>query len=391
MISFDQAFEIVMNSARQGGTERVALEPSLNRILAERVKSDMDMPPFNKSAMDGYACRREDLGNQLAIIETIPAGCTPKRSISQNQCSKIMTGAMVPEGADCVIMVEFTENPTDQTVRFTGQRTADNICLKGEDVHAGDIVLDKGQKIGPQHIAILASVGLTRPLVASRPKVGIIATGNELVEPAAKPGNSQIRNSNSYQLFAQVTNAGAIPCYYGIAKDTEQDIDGLLKKAMVESQVILISGGVSMGDLDLVPDVLRKNQIKLIFEKIAIKPGKPTVFGVSSDVFCFGLPGNPVSTFVLFELLVKPFLLKMMGQEFKPCYVSMLLDKSILRRRTKRQSWMPVAFTSSRTVMPVEYHGSAHINALCTADGLISVPVGVGEIKQGSMVQVRQI
>lgn len=391
MISFDQAFEIVMNAARQGGTERVALESSLYRILAEHVKSDMDMPPFDKSAMDGYACRREDLGNQLAIIETIPAGCTPKRSISQNQCSKIMTGAMVPEGADCVIMVEFTENPTDQTMRFTGQRTADNICLKGEDVHAGNIVLDKGQKIGPQHIAILASVGLTRPLVASRPKVGIIATGDELVEPAAKPGNSQIRNSNSYQLSAQVTNAGAIPCYYGIAKDTEQDIDRLLKKAMAENQVILVSGGVSMGDLDLVPDVLRKNQIKLIFERIAIKPGKPTVFGVSSDVFCFGLPGNPVSTFVLFELLVKPFLLKMMGQEFQARYVSAPLEKSILRKRTERQSWMPVAFTPSGTVMPVEYHGSAHINALCTADGLLCVPVGVGEIKQGSMVQVRQI
>ncbi len=391
MISFDQAFEIVMNSARQGGTERIGLEQSLYRILAEHVKSDMDMPPFNKSAMDGYACRREDLGNQLAIIETIPAGYTPKKSIGPNQCSKIMTGAMVPEGGDCVIMVEFTENPTDQTMRFTGQKTTDNICLKGEDVRTGDIVLDKGQKISPQHIAILASVGLTRPLVASRPKVGIIATGDELVEPTAKPGNSQIRNSNSYQLCAQVTNAGAMPCYYGIAKDTEQDIDSMLKKAMGECRVILLSGGVSMGDLDLVPDILRKNQVKLIFERIAIKPGRPTVFGVSRDAFYFGLPGNPVSTFVLFELLVKPFLLKMMGQEFKARYVSAPLEKSILRKRTKRQSWMPVSFTPSGTVMPVEYHGSAHINALCTADGLISVPVGLAEIKKGSMVQVRQI
>ena len=198
MIPFEDALRTVLDSARRLGTERVDIANAINRILAEDAKSDMDMPPFNKSAMDGYACRRADLANELEVVETIAAGYTPTKSIEPNQCAKIMTGASVPQGADCVVMVEFTENPTDHTIRFVGEDTADNICIKGEDIKAGDVVLPKGIRIRPQHIAVLASVGCAQPVVSKMPRVGILATGDELVPPTSRPGPSQIRNSNSH-------------------------------------------------------------------------------------------------------------------------------------------------------------------------------------------------
>ncbi len=157
MLPFEEALRTVLDSAHRLGSERVDIARVVNRILAEDVKSDIDMPPFNKSAMDGYACRREDLTNELTIIETIQAGVPPQRAIEPSQCAKIMTGAEVPQGADCVIMVEFTENPTANTIRFVGEYTTDNICLKGEDIKAGEVVLQKGSPIRPQHIAVLST------------------------------------------------------------------------------------------------------------------------------------------------------------------------------------------------------------------------------------------
>ncbi len=228
MVKFDDAFEIVMSSAPRLGAERVGIENALNRILAEDVISDIDLPPFNKSAMDGFACRRADLTNELTIIETIPAGYMPKETIETNQCAKIMTGAVVPKGADFVIMVEYTEEVPENRIRFTGSRTADNICLKAEDVRKGDMVLRAGCKIVPQHIAVLATHGCIKPLVALQPTVGIIATGNELVEPAKKPEACQIRNSNGYSLYSQVVESGALPELFGIAPDNIEQALSLL-------------------------------------------------------------------------------------------------------------------------------------------------------------------
>jgi molybdopterin molybdotransferase len=467
MLKYDDAFEIVMSSisSRPLGTERVDIERALNRVLAEMIISDIDIPPFNKSAMDGFACRRADLANELTIIETIPAGLLPKKTIGPKKCAKIMTGAVVPEGADCVIMVEYTEKTADDRVRFTpleipeakrkqkakksltgftGAHTSDNICLQGEDVKKGDIVLQPGCKISAQHIAVLASLGCTKPLVAVQPRVGIIATGNELVEPTQKPSRlqpGQIRNSNGFQLAAQVTGAAAIATNYGIAADTEETIDGMLKKAMAENDVVILSGGVSVGDYDLVRGILKKNNVRLLFEKIAVKPGRPTVFGIKKITaenavlgtpygehaekeckggsrtaptplsaqptvkknerntqyairntrFVFGLPGNPVSTFIIFELFVKPFLFKMMGHNFKPTISHRQLEKTITRKRTERDSWLPIVFTKNNKVASIEYHGSAHINALSEADGLLCIPAGIAEIKEGTTVAVRQI
>ena len=391
MLPFEKALEIVLTSAHQLDTERIEFGCALNRVLAENVRSDMNIPPFNKSAMDGYACRRADLDSKLTVIETIPAGTVPQKTIGTNQCSKIMTGAMVPEGADCVIMKEYVEEAADNTIRFTGEKTSDNICRKAEDIRVGDVVLQRGIQLKPQHIAVLASVGNTQPLVSKRPNVAVIATGSELVEPTEKLGPSQIRNSNSFQLAVQVESMGAMATNYGIAGDTADEIDIVFKKALKQSDVVIVSGGVSVGDFDFVPGIFKQNNIDLLFEKIAIKPGKPTVFGTLEKMYCFGLPGNPVSTFVLFELLVKPFLYKLMGFDYKPLNIQMPLGVPLISKKAKRQRWLPVAITDKGTVQPIEYHGSAHINALCGADGLISMDIGVSKIEKGTAVTIRLI
>jgi molybdopterin molybdotransferase len=391
MLPFEKALDAVLSSARPLDTERIGITDAANRVLAEDVKSDMDIPPFNKSAMDGYACRRADLASELTIVETIPAGYTPTKSIGPSQCAKIMTGSVVPEGADCVVMKEYIETPAENTIRFVGKQTADNICQRAEDIKAGDIVLHKGTVLKPHHIAVLASVGHTRPMVSKIPRVGVIATGSELVDPESRPEPSQIRNSNSFQLAAQVESVGAIATDYGITGDTEDAIDNMFKKAAGENDVVIVSGGVSVGDFDLVPGILRQNNIDLLFESIAVKPGKPSVFGVSETVYCFGLPGNPMSTFVQFEILIKPFLYKLMGHDYKYHDVRMPLEESIERRKTERQVWFPVAITQAGTVKLIEYHGSAHISSLCCADGLVSVDVGVAEIEKGTTVPVRLI
>ena len=430
MLKFDEALQIVTSSARKLGTERVELGRASNRVLAEDVICDIDMPPFNKSAMDGFACRRADLTNELTVVETIPAGVMPKKKIGKNQCAKIMTGAVVPEGADCVIMVEHTEvlahnssrrsaEPERDRIRFIGKCTDGNIAAKGEDVKKGDVVLRAGVLIKAQHIAVLASVGCVRPLVTIAPRVGIIATGDELVEPDRKPAACQIRNSNSFQLAAQVAGASAIPTHYGIAADTKQRISAVLTKAMAENDVVIISGGVSVGDCDLVRDILKENGVKILFERVAVKPGRPTVFGIKrltaedaesaekefqsafgesavrvykrNTRFVFGLPGNPVSGFVMFELLVQPFLYKMMGHDFKPTSYRGQLERTIKRKNAERDFWLPVVTRYDGKVAQIDYHSSAHITALCEADGLICVPSGVTEIKEGATVVVRQI
>ena len=391
MIPFDEAYETVMAQSVHWSAERVSVDQALGRVLAEDVRSDMDMPPFNKSAMDGYACRRADLGDALTVVEEIPAGTFPKRAVGPGQCSKIMTGAPVPEGADCVIMVEKTSQVPDQTIRFTGQDTADNICVQGEDIKTGDTVLSAGECIGPAHVAMLATVGCVAPKVSRRVRVGVIATGSELVEPGTGPDPAQIRNSNSYQLCAQITQMGALPRYYGIVPDESEAIHDVIGRASVQNDVILLSGGVSMGDFDLVPGVLADSGFECLFDSVAMQPGRPTIFGRGETTFCFGLPGNPVSTYVVFEILVKPFLYHLMGHAYRAACVAALLEQSVKRRKALRLSTLPIVFTESGRVRAIDYHGSAHIGAIAQAQGLISLPEGTLEISQGSEVHVRPL
>ncbi len=387
MIQFDQALAIVCGSAGKMESEKVFLQEAYGRILDQDVFSDMDMPPFDKSAMDGFACRREDIEMNLKIIETIPAGYKPCKRIGKGECSRIMTGSVIPQGANCVVMFEHVSE-ADNHIRILKKSDRLNICFRGEDIRRGDKVLCSGTRIRAPQLAILASVGKDSFSVSKRPVVGIIATGSELVEPDQIPDGVQIRNSNSYQLWGQIQESGCMPRYLGIAPDDPQATDRILQQAMKISDVVLFSGGVSEGDYDFVPDILRKNGINLKFEKIAIRPGKPTIFGVKDNRYFFGLPGNPVSTFILFELLVKPFLFKLMGAVYAPKQVQAKIRKAVKRKKSDRTECIPVRFDLDGYVELIDYHGSAHISAYTSADGILVLSGCQTEIPRGQKVTV---
>jgi molybdopterin molybdotransferase len=391
MIKYEEGLALVLDQAVSTGSETVSFIASAGRVLAFDVISDIDMPPFNKTAVDGYACRKEDIDTELRVLEVINAGKHPQKRIISGTCSKVMTGAPVPEGADFVFMVEDALTVEDGRVRYTGSSRKDNIAIMGEDVRRGDIVLTKGRIIRPQDVAVMASVGCTLVTVSRMPRVGIISTGSELVEPSSRPGLSQIRNSNAYQLLAQAERAGATGRYYGIAIDDEEVTFKMLSRAIEENDMVLLTGGVSMGDFDFVPEVLKRAGVEIIFDRMAVQPGKPTTFGVHKNTVVFGLPGNPVSSFVQFEVLVRPMIMKMMNCEWKPFHWELKMEASYRRKRVSRMGWIPVRITDNGGVVPVEYHGSAHISALPDADGIISVPVGVSTIEKGTTVNVRQI
>lgn len=391
VITFEEAYKIVMSHIPMKGTETVSFIESLGRILAEDISSDMDMPPFDKATVDGFACRKADLGNELEILETIAAGMQPEKKVSVNQSSRIMTGAAVPEGADVVFMVEDSVILQSGKVKYTGSFTKENIALKAEDIKTGDVVLKKGQMIRPQEIAVMAAVGCTTVAVSKKPVVAVISSGDELVEPFTKPGISQIRNSNAYQLLAQLLRAGALGKYYGIARDDKQATFDLLKQAIKECDIVLLTGGVSMGDFDFIPGVMENAGVEILFSRVNVQPGKPTTFGLHPESLVFGLPGNPVSSFTQFELLVRPLICRMMGYDLNPPSLLFPMEVTFTRRLSDRRAFIPVSFTKNGTVSPVEYHGSAHISALSLAEGIISLEAGQKSIEKGEIVSVRQV
>jgi molybdopterin molybdotransferase len=390
MISFEEAYNIIMGTAFETGTETISYIGAEGRVLAEDVLSDIDMPPFNRAAVDGYACRLSDIHGDLTCVEVIPAGKEPQIAVGNSQCSKIMTGAIVPEGCDIVFMVEDSEELPSGKIRFIGKSLKPNLSLKGEDVTTGDLVLKKGKLLKPQDIAVLASVGHTDVLVKIMPEVGIISTGDELVEPPFKPALSQIRNSNAYQLLSQVIRSGGKARYYGIAPDTGDLAYEMICRAIDENDIVILTGGVSMGDFDFVPSFLQKAGVKLLFDRINVQPGKPTTFGVHPDAVVFGLPGNPVSSFIQFETLVRPLMARMTGSDWKPLEQKLPMGVDYERKSTSRMGWIPVTITEDE-VIPVEYHGSAHIASLSYSDGLIRMKPGLKTIPKGEIVTVRHL
>jgi molybdopterin molybdotransferase len=391
MISFEEAYRIVMKSVFAMRTEIIPFYDTVGRILDEDIVSDIDMPPFNRSAMDGYACHLSDLKTELDIVEVIAAGREPLHKVGKNQCSKIMTGAIVPEGCDVVFMVEESEKLPNGKIRFTGTEPKRNISPMGEDVKIGDVVLTRSRIVQPQDIAIMASVGHVNVRVRKKPSVGIISTGNELVSPAEIPVISQIRNSNAYQLSAQVKRAGGDPVDYGVVVDEETAMYEKITEAIGNNDIVIITGGVSMGDFDFVPDVLKRAGVKIMFNKVNVQPGKPTTFGVHSGAAIFGLPGNPVSSFVQFELLVRPFINKMMDYEWKPFEYKLPMAVDYERKSSSRLGFIPVSINEKAEVLPVDFHGSAHLTSLSKAEGLIALKPGINSLKKGEIVNVRQI
>ncbi|MFA5769627.1 MAG: gephyrin-like molybdotransferase Glp [Bacteroidales bacterium] len=388
MIDFHVALKTVLESAVPIGWEEIAMTDACDRVLALDVFTPEDIPSFSKSAMDGYACRKEDILKGMKVLEVIPAGYRPKHRITPGTCSKIMTGAMVPEGADTVLIVE------NATVReglvYGTPPSLSNIMVQGEDLKKGDLVLEKGTILRPQHLAILASCGIDRIKVSRRITVGILSTGNELTEPGEVTEAGKIYNSNSWQLVSMVNSLNGIPTYYGITEDTEEDTHRLLSRAIRENQVVILSGGVSEGDFDMVPVVMRDLGFKILFDRVRIKPGKPTTFAVSPETgkYIFGLPGNPVSSFVQCLLLVKPFLAAMQGARWEPLSTNLPLKGNYQRRNSSRMAHIPVQINPDGTVSPLPYNGSAHQVSLAKAHALGRIPVGTDHIREGEPMEI---
>lgn len=389
MITLEKALELSGKHAIQQGKERVPLEDSLGRILAEDLISDRDVPPFSRASMDGYACRREDLPGPLEVLETLHAGFLPGRELGPGQCSRIMTGAMIPEGANCVIMQEYVDAGVDGKIMFTAADTETHIHPRGQDLQQGDMLLSQGTRLTPAHMGMAASTGKNDVLVSARMDIGILATGSELVPPDQHPRGAQIRNSNSHQLMGLVLSAGHRPKDLGIVEDDRHKLSEKISGALDHVNLLLLTGGASVGETDLVPGVLRDLGFHMEFDRVAIQPGKPVSFVHRAAKVCFGLSGNPISSFVQFELLVRPYLDLSAGAIPQNRRIQMILDKGFQRKHADRQFFLPVFLSGKGTCEPVSYHGSGHLHALNRAMGFAEIPTGKREIKKGDLVYVR--
>jgi molybdopterin molybdotransferase len=395
MISVDTAIKIVEDTIAPLSVKTIPFENSLGFCLAQDMQSDIDMPPFDRSAMDGYAVIAEDTTTapvELAVIEDIAAGHMPTKTISRGQASKIMTGAAVPEGANAVVKFEETEDlSTNNRVKIL--RSIDrgrNISNRGEDMQVGQTVLRKGMSIRPQEIGILATIGKSHIGVFSAPTVGIISTGDELVDVGLNPSVAQIRNSNGYSLSAQARRLKAEVEILGIVKDTKEEISNMMRRGF-RKNILILSGGVSMGEYDLVGDVMKDLNTHVYFEKVALRPGKPVIFGRKDTTFIFALPGNPVASFVTFELFIYPAIRKMMGfTDIHRTTLKASLETEILVRR-KRREYRPAFLrmhNSTWLVSPVEWHGSADLLATTRANCLLIVREDAEKLAAGQLVDV---
>jgi len=395
MISVDTAVKIVTDVIEPLPAKTVPFESALGLCLAQDVRSDIDMPPFDRSAMDGYAVIAEDTVRapiELTVIEDIAAGYMPTIKVMCGQASKIMTGAAVPEGADAVVKVEETEDLSANN-RVKILRAIDrgrNISKMGEDMKVGQVVLHKGMPIRPQEIGILATVGKARVEVFPTPTVGIISTGTELVDVESKPSTAQIRNSNGYSLAAQARRLKVDIEILGIVKDTKEDISRIMHRGL-QKDILILSGGVSMGEYDLVGDVMKDLNTQIYFEKVALRPGKPVIFGKKDKTLIFALPGNPVASFVTFELFIYPAIRKMMGfPTLHRTTVKASLEVEILVKR-KRREYRPALLRMHNNqwfVSPVEWHGSADLLSTTRANCLLIVREDAEKLSVGQLVDV---
>ncbi|HDS11439.1 MAG TPA: molybdopterin molybdenumtransferase MoeA, partial [Candidatus Wirthbacteria bacterium] len=299
MISFEQACQLIWQHSSTLGSETILTRQAVGRVLAEAIKSPLALPPFAKSAMDGYAVRlsgKEKYPLQLEVVGIAPAGISqPGFKLAAGQACKIMTGAALPKGANTVVRIEDvkTEGKTI-TVKQTLTKGM-NVCARGEDVKQGALVLPLGQFLRPVEIGILASLGISKVKVYRQPTIALLSTGDELVNPSVEPLPGQIRDTNRPLLLSYLTQRGLVCQDLGIAKDNQRSISEKIAKGL-KADILLISGGVSMGDYDLVPQVLSSSGVQQVFHKVQVKPGKPLFFGKTDSTLVFGLPGNPVSS-----------------------------------------------------------------------------------------------
>ncbi|HXD97947.1 MAG TPA: gephyrin-like molybdotransferase Glp [Candidatus Acidoferrum sp.] len=378
MLTVEEALEAILSRISVLGTERVDVLGSLGRVLAEPVVSRREIPPWPNSSMDGYALRAEDTGRgaALVVVGRVEAGGLPARVVGRGEAMRIFTGAPLPEGADTVVPQEDVESTGDRiALRGTLERAA-YVRHRGEDVRVGDRVLEPGRVLTAAEIGLLATLGHGQVRVYRRPRVAILSTGNELADLGSEPGPGQIPNTNTYTLMAQVLEAGAEPVSLGVVRDRLEAIEERVRAARDED-VLVSSAGVSVGELDLVREALTRAGAELHLWQVSMRPGKPITFGSLGSRPVFGLPGNPVSAMVTFELFVRPALLKMTGR------------RRLTRPRVKARALQPVPNPGSRRgYLRVQLEasgdglgarltgeqGSAILRSMVAADGLAVVP-----------------
>jgi molybdopterin molybdotransferase len=392
MISFEQALNIIIKNTKKLSSVKISIEESTGYISAEDIYSKIAMPPFNKSAMDGYAVIADDIKRiplRLKCVGNVQAGEKFKSEIKSGECVKIMTGAALPNGTDSVVMVEDT-NAYDEDVEIRKSvKKWQNVCFKAEDIQRGSKVFKKSEIISISSIALLASIGRSFVRVTKKPKVAILNTGGEIVQPGEKLGRNQIYNSNGPQLSALLKSDGIEPCLLGIARDEPKELKRAIEKGLL-NDIFLISGGVSMGDYDLVPGILKHMGVKKVFHKVNIKPGKPLFFGRKEKTLIFGIPGNPVSNFLTYHLFIRPVIYKMSGHtHYKPLFRKGILDEGFCQKRGRKH--FILAKISKKNgdwhVSPIGSHGSADILALSRANAFMVVDKNVSWVKTKSKVE----
>lgn len=404
MISVDEALVEIERRLWRPSAERVAVADAAGRVLAESVASDIDSPPYDKSIVDGYALRAAEVSQQptaLVVIEEVVAGAVPRRSLSAGEATRIMTGAPLPEGADAVVMVERTESLAGDglgqvVVRSEGIVAGQNIARRATSMRRGEVVLHLGHRLRSIEIGVLSEVGRVEVEVARRPHVAVLATGNELVPPTELPASGQIRNSNGAMLVSAVRRAGCLPIDLGIGRDEPQALTRLITDGL-QADVLLISGGVSAGVLDLVPGVLAGLGVRQVFHKVRVKPGKPVWFGVREEAgstLVFGLPGNPVSSLVCFELFVRPALIALAGGPFEPATISRAALAAPFVHRGERPTYHPGYLAAAHEgwrVEPLAWQGSGDLRTLASANSLIHFAAGERTYHVGDLVAVSRL
>jgi len=396
MLEIAEAIQVVLSHANPLTPEITALmSSSLGQMISEDIVSDVDSPPFDKSLMDGYAVRSADVVNgiaELKIIEEVAAGSMPTQPLTAGLCTALYTGAPIPTGADAVVKKELVEVLADGRIRINdpGLKPGRHIMQRGAEMRIGDVVIPKGSPISPAAFGIAATVGKTAVPAIPLAEVAIFVTGNELVEPNRRPRGGQIRNSNGPLLMALTARAGSLPRYLGIGKDDTVVLESLVREGLL-SDVLILSGGVSAGKFDLVPQVLESLGVKIHFHHVRMKPGRPVLFGTKGKTMVFGLPGNPVSAFVCFELFVKPALRALSGKNiaWHPPVRATLAES--FTTSNDRPTYHPAKLhgdKSGATVTPLPWSGSADLRALLTANALLVLPAGDVRGETGDVMDV---
>lgn len=391
--SFEKARALILSKVAPLPVETVSLIDLAGRVLAEEFKAPCDMPRWNNSAMDGFAVRTEDnlVGTQLKITGYIPAGGSAEGlQVSVGTAINIMTGAPIPTGCDAVIPVEETEVEGESIIIKQPFAKNDHIRFRGEDIQQGEKILTVGTVLRPAEVSLLASFGFTEVQVFRRPKVAILSTGDELVEPGEALGAGQIVNSNAYSLAAAVKESGAEPVLLGIARDNRESLQEKLAEGL-RADVLITSAGVSMGDRDLVREMLEAAGVERLFWKVDIKPGRPTAFGVKNGKPVFSLPGNPVSTMVTFEEFVRPALLKMQGhlKVIKPFIKARL--KETAKKKPGRVQFLRVSVSENGDSLIATSSGDQNTGILRTmlrANGIAVLPAERSNIEAGEEVDI---